>query len=245
MVRPHASVDSEPTFEDPLELRQHRKERLVLGYRLFGAMRWGALGDGHISARDPLLTDHYWLARYGVPFAKVTIDDLVLVAPDGTTAGSTERINPAAHCIHWPIHEARPDIVAAAHTHTPYGTPFAAQVRHVEPISQEACAFFEDDAIFDDEELDIVSTDGGKRIAAALGGHKVVNLRNHGHLTVGQSVDEAVGWYVMFERVAEVHVKAGRDAKPISAEGARIVALSINRPSDARQVFEWLIATYL
>jgi ribulose-5-phosphate 4-epimerase/fuculose-1-phosphate aldolase len=245
MVRPLASVDSEPTFADPLDLRQHRKEQLVLGYRLFGALRWGALGDGHISARDPLLLDHYWLSRYGVPFAKVTIDDLVLVSPDGTSIGSKYGINPAAHCIHWPIHEARPDIICAAHTHTPYGTPFSAQVRQVEPISQEACAFFEDHAIFDDEELDIVSTDGGKRIAAALGSCKAVTLRNHGHLTVGGSVDEAVGWYVMFERVAEVHVKTGRDAKPISAEGAREVAKSISNPRDGRQVFKWLTSTYL
>jgi ribulose-5-phosphate 4-epimerase/fuculose-1-phosphate aldolase len=246
MARPHTRDALEPTIDDPIALREHRKQRLALGYQLFGALRWGGLGDGHISARDPVLLDHYWLARYGVPFAKVTVDDLVLVRPDGKTVdGDDSTINPAAHCIHWPIHEARPEIVCAAHTHTPYGTPFAALVRQVEAISQESCAFFEDHAIFDDEELDVVSVDGGKRIADALGSCKVVTLRNHGHLTVGGTIDEAVGWYVMFERVAEVHVKCGADAKAISLEGARRVARSVGNPADGWHAFQWLISTYL
>src|SRR4051812_22048340 len=42
----------EPVFGDPAQLRAHRKRRLALGYRIFGALRYGSLGDGHISARD-------------------------------------------------------------------------------------------------------------------------------------------------------------------------------------------------
>jgi hypothetical protein len=48
--------------------RVHRKRMCALGYRIFGAMRWGQLGDGHVSARDPILTDHFWLLDWGVPF---------------------------------------------------------------------------------------------------------------------------------------------------------------------------------
>lgn len=246
MARPHRLTDTEPDLSDPMAVREHRKQRLVLGYRIFGALRWGAIGDGHISARDPIHTDHYWVSRYGVAFNRMTIDDLVLVTPDGRTVdGDDGVINPAAHLIHWPIHEARPDIVSAAHTHTPYGTPFAAQVRQIEPISQEACAFYDDHAIFDDEEVDIVTLDGGKRIAASLGGCRAITLRNHGHLTVGASVDEAVGWYVMFERVAEVHVKAGATAQPISPEGALRAKQSVGPPEAGWHVFQWLVSTYL
>ena len=78
-------------------------------------------------------------------------------------------INPAAYYIHWPIHEARPDIVSAAHTHTPFGTPFSALVQHLRPITQEACAFYDDHSIFDDEEVDIQLIDGGKRIGSRSG----------------------------------------------------------------------------
>ncbi len=239
-------ADDEPAFSDPHELRAHRRSRLALAYRVFAAHGWGSIGDGHITARDPLLPDHYWLARYGVPFGRVTVDDLVLVTPDGVPAdGGAEAINPAAHHIHWPLHEARPDIVSAAHTHTPYGTPLAAMVQPILPISQEACAFFDDHAIFDDEELDITSTDGGKRIAAALGPNRAVILRNHGLLTVGASVDEAVGWFVMLERVSEVQVKTGDRCRPISDDGARLVKRSVGPAQAGWQTFQWLVASRL
>jgi ribulose-5-phosphate 4-epimerase/fuculose-1-phosphate aldolase len=124
LLSPH---DYEPEITDVDALRAHRKTRLALGYRVFGALKWGALGDGHISARDPERADHFWLARYGAPFHTVTVDDLVLVGPEGTVVEGEGWINQAAHNIHWPIHEARPDIVSAAHTHTPYGTPYPAR----------------------------------------------------------------------------------------------------------------------
>jgi ribulose-5-phosphate 4-epimerase/fuculose-1-phosphate aldolase len=101
--------------------------------------------------------------------------------------------------------------------HTGWGTPFSAEVRMFEPITQESCVFFEDHALFDDEEVQVQSVDAGKRIADALGRNRAIILRNHGLLTVGDSVAEAVGSFVQMERVAEAHMKA-RDAVPISAE---------------------------
>ena len=200
----------EPDIADLAELRAHRKHRLALAYRIFGAMGWGSLGDGHISARDPERSDCFWLGRYGVPFRFMTTDDLVLVCADGSVEGGGH-INMAAYYIHAPVHEANPGIVSAAHCHTPYGTPFSATVTKLEPISQEACAFFGDHEIFDDEEVSIGSVDGGKRIASALGGARGVILRNHGLLTVGSTIDSAVGFFLLMERCAEVQVKA-RDA---------------------------------
>jgi ribulose-5-phosphate 4-epimerase/fuculose-1-phosphate aldolase len=231
----------EPEITDPAELRAHRKRRLVLAYRVFGAMGWGSLGDGHISVRDPQRPECFWLGRYGVPFRFMTTDDLVLVHPDGTVEGG--HINVAAYYVHAPLHEARPDVVAAAHCHTPYGTPFSAMVTTLAPISQEACAFFGDHEIFDDEEVNIGSTDGGKRIAAAIGEARAAILRNHGLLTVGGSVDAAVGYFLMMERSAEVQVKA-RDAKPIGPEAARRVHDMFDEVA-AWQVFQWAQRTYV
>ncbi|TGD87455.1 ribulose phosphate epimerase [Mycolicibacterium sp. CH28] len=232
----------EPVITDPAELRAHRKRRLALAYRVFGAMGWGSLGDGHISARDPERTDCFWLGRYGVPFRFMTVDDLVLVRPDGAVEGGGH-VNVAAYYIHAPLHEARPDVIAAAHCHTPYGTPFSAAVTKLSPISQEACAFFEDHEIFDDDEVNIGSTDGGKRIAAAIGDARAAILRNHGLLTVAGSVDAAVGYFLLMERCAEVQVKA-RDAKPIGAQAARRVHDMLDE-REAWQVFQWAQRTYL
>jgi ribulose-5-phosphate 4-epimerase/fuculose-1-phosphate aldolase len=215
--------------------RAHRKRMCAVGYRILAAQRWGQLGDGHVSARDPELTDHFWLLDYGVPFGEATVDRLVLVGPnDGI--GS---VNTAGYNIHAPILAARPDAVSAAHTHTHFGTPWSANVEPFRAISQESCAFVFDQAMFDDEEVEVLSLDGGKRIAAAIGDAKLCILRNHGLLTVGRTVEAAVGWFVMAERVAEVHVKAPA-GKPISDEAAHIAASTLAPELTGWRVFQWL-----
>ena len=147
-----------------------------------------------------------------------------------------------AYYIHHPIHEARPDIICAAHTHTHYGTPWAANVEEFTMIAQEATAFFEDHAVFHGEEVQVTSTATGKQIAAALGETKGVILRNHGPLTVGASVEECIGWFLTMERVAEIHIKATRP-KPISDEAARIAAVEIGHPASATGAWDYAIAS--
>lgn len=234
--------DSEPQFDDPFEARLHRKARLVLAYRLFGALGWGDLGDGHISARDPERLDCFWLLRYGVPFGDATLSDLVLVGPDGAVVEGDGAINTSAYHIHWPIHAARPDVVCVAHTHTPYGTPWSACAAPFSMLCQEAVAFHACHSVFDDGEVDVLSVDGGKRIAASLGEGRLSILRNHGLLTVGASVDEAMGWYMMAERVAEVHCKAPAPT-PISDDDARRCAATVADPATAWHAFNWTIRT--
>jgi ribulose-5-phosphate 4-epimerase/fuculose-1-phosphate aldolase len=255
MSIPMSSLDSahpdpatgQPGSSGAEHTRVHRKSRLALGYRILGALGWGSLGDGHISARDPLQPDCFWVARYGVPFKFMSADDLVLVGPDGSLIYGSGRINRAAYYIHWPLHEARADVVSAVHCHTPYGTPFSALVTPLLPISQESCAFFNDHAIFDDEEVSIGSIDGGKRIAAALGSRRAVILRNHGLLTTGSSVDAAVGLFALMERCAEVQVKSSGvigGPKPIGAEAAGRTHDEFTDAAVA-QICEWLRRTHL
>jgi ribulose-5-phosphate 4-epimerase/fuculose-1-phosphate aldolase len=220
--------------------RSHRQHEVVAGYRIFGSYGWGDDGSGHISARDPEHTDSFWLLKYGVAFARATVADLVLVGPDGAADDGDADINFAAFCIHAPIHRARPDIVSVAHTHTGYGSPFAAMARPIRACSQEACAFHDDQAVFDGEELDVLDLAVGDRLAAALGPNKLLVLANHGLLTVGATVGQAVGFFVMAERAAEVEIKAGTTARVISDQAAEAVYRSVGVPSSGDKVFAWL-----
>jgi ribulose-5-phosphate 4-epimerase/fuculose-1-phosphate aldolase len=235
---------SEPTFDDVEDERLHRRRHCALAYRAFAALGWGQTGDGHISARDPERTDHFWLLRFGVPFGQATVDDLVLVAPDGSVAEGDGEINETAYHIHMPIHDARPEVVCVAHTHTGYGTPWSANVRPFQPISQEACCFVYSQSIFGGEELNVMSYEVGTRIATAMGGNRLCILRNHGLLVAGESVATAVGFYVMAERVAETHVKAP-EAVPISDEGAKNLARWGEQPGVGRSAFEFLLRSLI
>ncbi|MDG2262441.1 MAG: class II aldolase/adducin family protein [Actinomycetota bacterium] len=230
--RPHAHF----TLEEELAMR---KWQCAIGYRIFGGLRWGQMGDGHISSRDPFDPDHFWILGFGVPFREATIDALVKVSPEGDVVEGSLGINDAAYYIHSPVLAARPDAVCAAHTHTPYGTAFSALVEPFRAVSQESTAFVFNQSIFDDEELDIYSTEGGHRIGEAVGSTRLCFLRNHGMLTVGSTVAEAVGFFVMAERVAEVHIKAPL-AKAISDEGAKKVGQILDDPWVGNATFEWL-----
>ena len=243
----HLEVDDEQMSGDPIAERPGQLEDLAHGYQLFAALRWGDMGDGHITYRDPERDDHMWLLRHGVSFDRAAPTDMVLVGPDGTASDQNSRparINMTAYYIHHPIHQARPDINSAAHTHTPWGTPLAAERRIIDPISQESTIFYDDVALFDDEEVQISSTDGGKRIAAALEDKTSVVLANHGLLTTGLSVASSVGLFVMMERAAETNMKAV-NAIPISADAAMSSQTDLTQHDVGGDVFRWLTKHHL
>lgn len=250
MWEPFSPEDQEPFLDDPVAERARRRDQLAQCYRLFGALRYGDMGDGHISFRDPERRDHFWMLRYGVSFHAAAPADTVLVAPDGSTVADPSigavaaPINLTAYFIHHPIHEARPDVEAACHVHSPYGTAYSTERRLLDPINQESTQFFERHALFDDEEVQVLSTEGGKRIAVALGDHSHVILANHGLLTTGRSAAEAVAWHVEMERAAEIAMKA-RHPVALSAEASRIARDDLVRPSSGWIIYQYLVRRHL
>jgi len=239
---PTIYYDSEiPEVTDLEELRAVRKWECALGYRILAGRRWVYTGAGHVSARDPILTDHFWVLGFGVPFSEARVQDLVLMSPEGEVVEGPSglSVNHAAYFIHQPILAARPDIASAVHCHTPFGTPWSTYVEPFRALSQESCAFVFDQSLYEGEDLEVVDTSGGARIAAAMGGSKLCILRNHGLLTCGGSPGIAMGWFVLAEQVAEVHVKAP-SGKAISDEGARDVAEALAAPLVGWRTFHWL-----
>jgi hypothetical protein len=67
--------------------------------------------------------------------------------------------------IHSQVHQARPDVMAAAHAHSMYGKAWASLGRLLDPITQDACAFYEDHGLFDDYTGVVYETSEGDRIA--------------------------------------------------------------------------------
>src|SRR6516164_6695220 len=186
-----------PTFATVEEERLHRKQRLAGALRLFGRFGFSEGVAGHITARDPELTDHFWVNPFGMSFRHVRVSDLILVSHSGEVVEGNRPVNPAAFAIHSAVHAARPDVVAAAHAHSVYGKAWSALARPLDPITQDSCMFYGDHAVFDDYTGVVLDIDEGKRIAHALGDNKAAILSNHGLLTVGTtSVDEAPYWFI-------------------------------------------------
>jgi ribulose-5-phosphate 4-epimerase/fuculose-1-phosphate aldolase len=197
-----------PTFATVEEERGYRKEQLAAGFRIFGRLGFSEGVAGHITVRDPEHPDRFWVNPFGMNFSMIKAGDLILVDHEGTVLEGERPVNRAAFVIHSQVHRARPDALAAAHAHSLHGKAFSSLGIRLDPLTQDACAFFEDHGLYSDYTGVVNDLEEGRRIGAALGAHKAVILQNHGLLTVGESVAEAVWWFVTMERSCQAQLLA-------------------------------------
>ncbi|MGK2928966.1 MAG: class II aldolase/adducin family protein [Acidimicrobiales bacterium] len=222
MTVPHPTPHKLPEFASVEDERVHRKRRLAATFRLFGRFGFNEGVAGHVTARDPEHPELFWVNPFGLSFDLIRVSDLICVDHNGAVVEGDWPVNQAAFAIHSQIHQARPDAVAAAHTHSKSGRAWSTLGRTLDPITQDVCAFYNDHALFDDYTGVVLDVEEGKRIAHALGDNKAAILRNHGLLTVGGSVDEAAWWFISMERSCEVQLLAEAAGTPvmIDDEGA-------------------------
>jgi ribulose-5-phosphate 4-epimerase/fuculose-1-phosphate aldolase len=238
-----------PAFDSVEDERRYRKQRLAAAFRLFGHFGFDEGAAGHITARDPELLDHFWVNPLGMNFKQICVKDLLLVNEQGAVVEGNWPLNQAAFAIHSQVHAARPDVVAAAHAHSLYGKAWSSLRRPLDPLTQDACAFYGDHALFDDYTGVVFDVEEGKRLAHALGSHKAVILSNHGLLTVGQtSVDEAAWWFITMERTCQAQLLAEAAGKPvlIDHEHAKKTAQQVGHPKSGwrqfQPLYDWIVA---
>jgi ribulose-5-phosphate 4-epimerase/fuculose-1-phosphate aldolase len=214
------------------EERLQRKRELAAAFRIFGRFGFSEGVAGHITARDPGNPGAFWVNPFGMSFSQITVSDLILVDHVGNVLHGNRPVNRAAFVIHSQVHAARPDAVAAAHAHSLYGKAFSSLGVGLDPITQDACAFFEDHGIYDDFGGVANDLEEGRRISKALGQAKAAVLQNHGLLTVGQSVAEAAWWFVTMERSCQAQLLAMAAGTPklIDRETALMVREQIGTP---------------
>ena len=185
------------------EQRRHQLERLACGFRVFAHFGFDEGLAGHITLRDPEHKHYFWVNPFGVHFDQMRVSDLLLVNRDGEVVLGERPLNTAAFAIHSRLHEARPDVNSAAHSHSMYGKSFSTMGRLLEPITQDSCAFYNDHVLFDDFTGVVLETDEGDRIAEALGDKRAAILKNHGLLTTGETVDAAVFGFISMDRCCQ------------------------------------------
>ena len=219
-----------PGAGDVVRERLYRKQRLAAGFRIFARCGFDMGDAGHITARDPEWTDCFWLNPAGAHFSRMSVSELMLVNDRGEILEPPKCVppllNPAAFAIHSELHKARPDVVAAAHTHSIHGMTWSTLGRLLDPLTQDAAAFFEDHSLFVDYAGMVVEASEGAKIAQALGERQAVILQNHGLLTVGQTVESAVWRYISMEACCRVQLmaEAAGQPKPMPADVARLTA---------------------
>ena len=228
-------------FGNKYEERDYIKGRLAGAYRIFAHYGLNEGLAGHITVRDPIDPDTFWVNPLGVDFNLMNKSDLLRVDHQGTILdhGRVKVLNRAAFLIHGAIHEARPDVLCAAHTHSVYGRAFCALGQPLDTISLESCFFYEvsrsghgwprsrcadqwqEHVVFQGKGV-VLDEDEGCDIARALGDKKAALLRNHGLLTVGQSIEEAINWFYLLDKCCHVQLLADAAAAGRGGETAKI-----------------------
>jgi ribulose-5-phosphate 4-epimerase/fuculose-1-phosphate aldolase len=195
-------------------VRLERKQKLAAAFRLFARFGYDEGVAGHITARDPEHSECFWVNPFGMYFGHICASDLILVDSNGDVVQGRAKVNRAAFAIHSRVHAARPDVVAAAHSHSIYGRSFASLGKRLDPITQDSCAFFGDHGLFADYNGVVLDPSEGDRIAGALGSSKAVILQNHGLLSVGHTVDSAAFWFVSMDRCCQSQLLAESAGTP-------------------------------
>ncbi|TFL02986.1 class II aldolase/adducin N-terminal [Pterulicium gracile] len=198
-----------PKFQDRYAEREWVKAHLAAAFRFWGKQGFGDGVSGHITVKDPVLPDHYWMNPFAVHFSSMTKSKLVLVSPEGyvTPHGAQLPINTAGFHIHSAIHKARPDVVAAAHCHSLHGKAWSTFGRCIDIMTQDACLFYDNLKVYSNFGGIVLAPQEGENIARALGAKaKACILQNHGLLTVGSTVDEAVFLFSALDRLCHVQL---------------------------------------
>ena len=137
MNKPFETPRPNDDQRSPQARRLALKQRLAASFRLFARYGFDEGVAGHITARDPEQPDNFWVNPFGMYFGHIRVSDLILVNSSGEVVKGRAKVNRAAFAIHSQVHAARPDIVAAAHSHSIYGRTFSALGKPLAPITRK------------------------------------------------------------------------------------------------------------
>ena len=225
-----------PVFDSASGERRHRLERLAGVCRIFGRLGFSEGLLGHITVRDPEDPDLLWVNPIGVSFRRIKVSDLVQVDHTGHVLVGERPVNPVGLLLHSAIHEARPEVAAVCHAHSLHGKAWSSLGRLLDPITQDACVLFEQQALIREPRITQNRVDAA-RFAAAFGTHRVAIQAGHGIFATGLAVDEAAWWFICMERAAQVQlmVEAVGTPERWPDDQARMLVQALGSPE-----FGWL-----
>ena len=223
------AAETTPRNQEEWDLRV----QLAAAYRIVDYLGWCELIYGHLSLRVPGPEHHFLINPYGLRYDEVTASSLVKIDLDGEVAEPTQHtFNPAGFVIHSAVHEHRENAHCVMHTHTRAGMAVAALECGLLPVSMNATSFYQQIA-YHEYEGSTLLLEERKKLAQDIGSANAVILRNHGLLTVGQSVAEAFLHMYRLESACQVQLDAMACGRPLVTPPEAVVERS------ARQMYEF------
>jgi len=213
-----------PIFDTEMNRKMNSilKDKLSTVYKIIAALKLDDLTYTHISARLPG-SDSFFIGSFPFMFDEMEPDRLCEVSMStgdiiNDVAGP---YNPTAYSIHQNVYQARPDVNAVLHLHSPHTLAVSSMEEGLLPISQHALHFYEQISYHDYDSL-AVHHEIGAAMGKDLGTNNAMLLRNHGSLTVGKTLEEALFYMYHLERACHAQVLALSMGRPLHLPSAAV-----------------------
>jgi HCOMODA/2-hydroxy-3-carboxy-muconic semialdehyde decarboxylase len=191
---------------------------------------------GHVSVRHPTRDDRYFLSRARAPEC-IGIEDLMEFDLGGTPIDPAGRQPYAERFIHAAVYEARADVRAVVHHHSPSVIPFSVTAAALSPIMHMAAGIgidvptWDSRSAFGDTNLLVTTMDMARHLASALGGRAVILMRGHGAVVAGASVREVVFNSVYLQLNADLQRRAHALGETTALSAGEVAAVLRTRSS--------------
>jgi ribulose-5-phosphate 4-epimerase/fuculose-1-phosphate aldolase len=221
-----AIVASRPMRDRVSEAEWQARVDLAACYRLMAVYGMTDMVYNHITARVPDAPELFLINAYGLHYSEITASSLHKINHEGEIvlrADTHYGINHAGYLIHGAVHQARPDVNCAIHSHTRAGVAVSAMKCGLLPLSITAMRFMGNIGYHDCEGT-VVDVDEQQRIAANLGPHSALVLRNHGLLTTGPTIAQAFNNHYVLDLACKIQVDALSARTELTLPSDEIVA---------------------
>ena len=191
------------------------RQQLAAVYRVFDHMGWSESIYNHISLRVPGEDNAFLINPFGLLYSEVCASNLVKIDIDGNKLdGSAYPVNKAGFTQHAYFHRHINHAHAICHVHTTETMAVCSLEGGLQPINFYACNFIGQVGYHDFEGV-TVRAEEGERLHRNLGNHKILMLRNHGPVVLGETLGEMFLMMWGLQRACEVQVATMAMGKPI------------------------------
>lgn len=219
------------------------KETLAYGCKILALEDQGDIIWGHVTCRVPDQTDLLYMKPAAMGLEEIGASDLIEIDLEGQKV-SGERPSHSEVFIHTQIMQARPDVNCVVHTHPPHAVAFGSLNKQLLPVGHEGSLFFDGLPVFSETTDLIVTPERGEALARTLGQANAALLQNHGLVTAGRSIAEAVMTAVVLEKACRVQLLAESAGGPgawTSPQEASIKKERIYRPAAIEHAFDYYV----
>jgi ribulose-5-phosphate 4-epimerase/fuculose-1-phosphate aldolase len=195
--------------------------------------------DNHFTMMVPGRTDQYLLLPYGLHWSEARASDIIVFNDAGETLQGQGVVELSAQCIHAPLHRITGAKVVL-HTHQPWATALNMLKNNRLVAASQTAAFFHNRIAYDDHYNGLAKTMAeGERLAGLLHDKQVMFLKNHGVITVGNTIAQAYRRLYKLEKACQTQVLAMGTGEPLEVMSEAVIAEVLQRsPHDRHPIAE-------